>query len=97
MTHIKTQNIKRAHDTYMRSQLYTLNDCYVNHSYAKERAFDYCRTLVSMYNGRQGRIIGANCMTFSYGFIGEINGRPAFFWITRDYDRYIYIDELVKE
>ena len=94
MTHTTTKNIKNAHNQYYKSNLYTLYDCYTNHSHNKKQAFDYCRALMNKYNGRQGRIIGYNCMVFSYGFIGTINNRPAFFYITKDYDRYIYIDEL---
>ena len=94
MTHTTAKVIKNAHAAYVRSNLYTLNDCYTNASYYKQKAFNYCRDLVQKYNGRQGRITGYNSQVFSYAFVGEIDGKPAFFYITRDYDRFIYIDEL---
>lgn len=95
MTHSTTQQVKTAYCHYLNSRLYTLRDCYERPSYNKERAFDYCLELVQKYNGRQPRIIGYNTMQFSFGFIGSYDGnKPAFFYITRDYDRYINLDEL---
>lgn len=94
MKHTTTKTIKNAHNSYIKSNLYTLNDCYTNASYYKQIAYNRCRDLVKEYNGRQSRIIGYNSQTFSFGFIGTINEKPAFFYITKDYDRYIYIDEL---
>lgn len=96
MTHATTKNIKSAFYCYEKSTNYTLSDCYANNSYAKERAFNYCISQMIAHNGSGLKIIGYNCMTFSVGFMGEINGKSAFFYITRDYDRYIYLDELFK-
>lgn len=94
MTHTTTKVIKNAYNSYIKSNLCTLSDCYRNASYNKQCAYDYCLSLMLKYNGQAGCIIGYNCMVFSFGFIGEIYGRQAFFYITRDYDRYIYLDEL---
>lgn len=46
------------------------------------------------YNGKALKIIGYNTMTFSVGFLGTVDGRAAFIYITKTYDRYIYIDEM---
>lgn len=94
MTHTTAKVIKNAYNNYFNSNLCTLYDCYTNFSYNKQRAYDYCLSLMAKYNGQAGCIIGYNCMVFSFGFIGEYDGKQAFFYITRDYDRYIFIDEL---
>ena len=94
MTHTTDRCIKSAYKQYCRSCLYSLNDCYTNYSNRKEIAMDYCRRLKTEYHGIAGKIIGYNCMQFSYGFIGEIDGKTAFFYITKDYDRHIFEDEL---
>lgn len=95
MTHTKNATIKHAFERYANSNLYTLRDCYAKHSTAKENAYHYCiRLYLDTPAGRQPRIIGYNSMTFSFGFIGKHNGKDAFFYITRDYDRFIYLDEI---
>lgn len=96
MTHCTTKTIKNAYADYQNSNKYNLSDCYKNASYYKQNAMNYCRKLKYKYNGFYGKIIGFNCMQFSYGFIGTIDNIPAFFYITKDNDRYIYISELEK-
>ena len=94
MTHTTTQNIKNAHTAYEKSTDYNLYHCYNNHSYAKEKAWNYCVEQMIKHNGSGLKVIGYNSMTFSVGFYGEINGKSAFFYITKSYDRFIYLDEL---
>lgn len=94
MTHTKNKTIKEAYNRYLKSDICFLWECYGHCSRAKENAFEYCRGLVGKYNGGRGAIIGYNTNTFSYGFIGYIDNREAFFYITKDYDRYIFIDEI---
>ena len=94
MTHTTAKVIKNAYNAYLNSNDCTLFDCYKNASYYKQRAYDYCLSLVQKYNGQAWCITGYNSQVFSFGFIGEIDGKAAFFYITRDYDRYIYLDEL---
>lgn len=80
--------------THSKSTNRTLSDCYAKCSEAKEAAFDYCLQLFRDYNGRDLKITGYNTTTFSVAFYGEYNGRQAFFYITRSYDRVAYIDEV---
>lgn len=94
MTHCKTKQIKLAHQQYKKSNSWELFHCYDNYSYNKEKAMDYCKELMSKYDGFGLYIIGHNSMTFSVGFYGKIDGKKAFFYITKNYDRYIYTDEL---
>lgn len=95
MTHCTTKTIKDAYARFLNSDLYTLRHCYNRPSENKQRAFDYCVDLWRKYDGQQARIIGYNTTQFSFGFIGSFDGnRPAFFYVTRDYDRYIYLDEI---
>ena len=86
--------MKDAYKRYLESYNYTLSDCYSNWSCYKENAFSYCENSRKKYEGRGGKIVSYCLTNFSYGFIGVINGKKAFFYITRDYDRYIYLEDL---
>lgn len=94
MKHTNTAQIKRAYCEYLKSPNWRLWHCYERYSESKEAAYEYCLDLVHRYNGGTYRIIGFNSMTFSFGFVGEINGKEAFFYITKSYDRFIYLDEI---
>lgn len=94
MTHTTNKTIKGAYEKYERSRLYTLDDCYSSYSAAKENAMDYCVNLFIDHDGAEMKIIGYNSMTFSVGFMGIVDGKSAFIYITKDYDRYIFLDEL---
>ena len=94
MTHAPTQQIKQAYRNYCRSYNYDLYDCYEQPSRAKREAMDYCARLMEENNGKALKIIGYNTMTFSVGFIGVIDGKEAFIYITKSYDRYIYMNEM---
>ena len=84
--------MEKAYLYYKHSKLNNLGECYKNCSIYKERAFMYCMDLCTKYSGQDLRIVGYNCMTFSAGFIGYVNGKKAFVYITKSYDRYMYID-----
>ena len=77
---------------YSQSNLYSLNQCYLKHSNAKNNAFSYCLNLMRKYKGTDLRILSYNTFHFSVGFIGEYEGQKAFFYITPNYDRYILIN-----
>lgn len=94
MKHTKNAQIKGAFTAYQRATARYLHEVYRSWSNAKESAYDYCTDLMLKYQGHSPRIIGANTCTFSFGFIGVIDGKEAFFYITRDYDRYIFLDEM---
>lgn len=92
----KTKTIRNAYEGYLRSIDYhgyrDLWDCYARPSYAKERAYEYCENLRAQYNGHSATVTGFNCMMFTYCFIGEYEGKQAFFWITKDNDRCMILD-----
>ena len=100
MTHAKTTQIKKAYEQYKKSNCWELFHCYDNYSRAKENAMQYCKDLMQKYNGYGLYMIGSNSMTFSVGFIGKIPDnktgeiKEAFCYITKSYDRYIFIDEI---
>lgn len=96
MTHNNTKTMRNAYEQFNNSSIFDLDQCYYNFSRAKAQAYDYCIELFNRYNGVKFRITGYNSMIFSVGFIGEINGKKAFFYITPHHDRYIYIEELEK-
>lgn len=92
MKECKTTQMKANLERLWRTSETHLGEVYNTWSNAKERAYDYCLELVRKYNGYNYRILGANSCVFSFGFIGEINGRKAFFYITHTADRFMYID-----
>jgi hypothetical protein len=95
MKHTTAKNIRLAYEQYQKSNATQLYHVYGTFSANKQRAIEYCFNLAAQYGAfGRGRILSHNSMVFSYGFIGEYENRPAFFYITRDYDRYIFIDEL---
>ena len=92
----KTQNIKDAYHRYLMSTDYDLQDVYTTCSLRKAYAYNYCIELMNKYDGHTLKIIGYNTTTFSAGFIGVVDGKDAFVYITKSYDRFIYLDELNK-
>ena len=74
------------------SNKHYLSDCYNNYSYAKARAYNYCKDLQTKYNGYDFKIIGYNCMSFSVGFYCDFDGKTNFVYITKSYDRMCTID-----
>ena len=92
-----TKTMRNAYEMYKRSTKTYLHECYAKPSHAKQEAYNYCKRRWYQYNGVIDsdtfiRILGYNCMQFSVGFIGTYNERPAFFYITRTYDRVMYLD-----
>lgn len=94
MQHAKIREIKHAYQRWMNSSDYSLRDVYKSHSWRKEHAFDYCRTLCRDYDGAELRIISYNSNIFTCGFVGVVDGKKAFVYITPSYDRYAYLEEL---
>lgn len=84
--------MNEAFSRYISSNKRTLSDCYKTFSSAKVSALEYCYKIMDTYNGYDLRIIGHNSETFSVGFIGTIAGQKAFFYITKDHDRFILIN-----
>ena len=98
MTYCKNKQMKYAYKNYLHAENTSLEDCYKNYSQAKENAFYYCKQLQNKYNGVSFKIISYNCMQFSAGFVGEIIedaiAKKIFVYITKNYDRFCYIEDL---
>ena len=92
MEHCTKSLMNEALSRYIRSNKRTLSDCYGTYSNEKFDALEYCYDLMNIYDGYDLRIIGYNSQTFSVGFIGTISGQKAFFYITKDHDRFILIN-----
>ena len=92
MVHCTKSLMNEALSRYIRSNDRTLSDCYSTYSNEKFNALEYCYKLMDKYDGYDLRIIGHNSQTFSVGFIGMIAGQKAFFYITKEHDRYILIN-----
>ena len=92
MKKANTKTLKSAYARYQQSSNYTLRDCYENYSYAKERAFNYCKELCEKFNGNDLKIISYNTFGFSCGFVGLIENKKVFVYITKDYDRFLELE-----
>lgn len=92
MEHCTKSIMNEALSRYISSNKRTLSDCYSTYSNEKFSALQYCYELMDKYDGYDMRIIGHNTSTFSVGFIGTIAGQKAFFYITKDHDRFILIN-----
>lgn len=92
--HTKAQNIKDAFSTYSHTETRNLWQAYGKPSYAKEVVWNRCVELMKEFDGYGLSVIGCNTNTFSAGFLCEIDGKHAFVWITKGYDRFVYLDEI---
>lgn len=93
MTKTTVSKVRNAYEAWQRSSSTSLRDVYGRFSQAKEEAYNYCCKQFREFDGERFRIIGANTDTFSVGFVGKIGDRYAFFYITRDNDRYCYLND----
>lgn len=99
MTHCNNRMMKVNATKFMNGHgLPSLYHAYSNPSGAKDEAMTYCKKLahdMCSVNG-EVRIMSYNTFNFTAGFIGmhPEDGRAVFVYITRDNDRYIYLDEL---
>lgn len=91
MTYTNNKTMRNAYERYESSRDYDLFSCYERPSHAKMQAWEYCKSLCEKHDGYGLKIIGFNTMSFSAGFVGEIDGEIAFFYITKDYDRWANI------
>lgn len=73
MKNIKKETKRGQHfwASYDRSNKYTLKDVYKNCSYTKELAFNYILRQCNKLDGKGVKILGANCMAFSVGFLTD--------------------------
>lgn len=67
-------------------------EAYEKPSIYKVRAWEYCKSLMNEYKGYGLVITGKNCMAFSAGFIGYVDGLKCYFHITKSYDRYMPLE-----
>lgn len=70
-----------------------LRDVYGRYSFDKEKAFRYCVELKEALNGKGLVILSHNIMCFSVGFTfpHPETGAECFAYITRDYNRFCFI------
>ena len=93
MKQTKTKAMKENYNYYLRNENgNSLYYVYNTYSCEKGRAFKYCQELMAKYNGYNGKVLHGNTFTFTFGFVGEIEGKKAYFHITRDNDKYILLD-----
>lgn len=86
------KQMQGAINSHKMSNTYSLSDCYNSYSYAKERAYNYCRNLYNEYNGYDFKIISYNTNQFSVGFYCDFDDKTNFVYITKSYDRMCAVD-----
>lgn len=94
MKHTNSKLIVDAYYRYLKSNDNRLWDVYKKVSMDKVNAYNYCNDKKRELNGINLKIITHNYQSFTVGFIGELDGRNAFIYITKDNERFIYLDEL---
>lgn len=94
MKHTNSKIIVDAYYRYLKSNDNRLWDVYKSCSQAKVNAYAYCNSKKRELNGRDLKIVSHNSQLFTVGFIGELDNRQAFIYITKDNERFIYLDEL---
>ena len=94
MVHCKSKIMAAAYNSYLKSSDRELWHVYGKYSEYKVAAMEYCKKLAADHCAPSVYIIGHNCNTFSVGFVGVKDEKETFFYITKDYDRFIYMDEL---
>lgn len=94
----KDQRIARANAEYAyNNRRWTHEDLYYAYerpSYAKQRAWQYCKDLRNELGGWDMLVSSHNTFSFSvvFKFLDE-DGRLCYAYITRDYDRFCYAEE----
>ena len=78
-------------EAYCNSNWYTLEDAYARPSTAKQAAFERCLRQCEAENGKQLRVISANCQFFAVAFeVRNSFGATELRVITRCHDYLIY-------
>lgn len=78
----------------MHNPIRSIYEAYKSPSWAKERAWEYCEQLCKEKNGKNLIVCNFNTMVFSAGFEFVENGIRHIAYITRDYDRFIPVEEV---
>lgn len=63
-------------------------ECYGRHRYEKEKAYDYCISLVNDLDGYAYGIASYSIMQFTFSFKFDMDSKTYRAWITKDYNRY---------
>lgn len=99
MKQTKNQQIKSSYEMYKRCTNGTnLFNVYNSFSSRKYNALEYCKKLMLQYDGTNGQILTSNTFAFTFGFTGKITDektgetKKAYFYITKDYDRYMILN-----
>ena len=89
----KKEKLNEYYKKYLNCYKFTLFDCYINPSYTKISIFENIKMYLSNnFNCHNFKILSYNSSMFTVGCLGVYNGKNAFFYITKDYDRVMYLD-----
>lgn len=85
-----------AHRAWTHDSIYS---AYKNPSTRKVNAWFYCKELCKEMNGYDLIISAAGCQTFSvvFTFVERGTGRKCYAYITRDYNRFCYAEDVQQE
>ena len=94
MEQVKWSKLESVYKRWMDSNKEYLWQCYPSGcSDAKYKAYSYCQDLMRKYDGRGGVIISHNGWMFTFGFVGQYDGKVAFFYITKEHEYVAIIGE----
>lgn len=82
-TKISDNQAKKIFDVIRYCNKSSLYDVYASFSRRKVQAMQFCKELQLDFGGFCGAILGANCFTFSYGFIFEYDSKTYVCKITK--------------
>ena len=83
----------RIVESYNRSRVYSLSQCYGRFSSEKQSAWEYCQNLCRKKDGSGLKVISYNGWMFTAGFKYEENGKSYLMYITKSEDRPIELED----
>lgn len=89
----KKEKLVKYFKEYLLCENFNLFYCYHKPSYKKIEIFDNIKfNLKNKFKCYNFKILSHNNNIFTVGCLGTYNGKDAFFYITKDYDRVMYLD-----
>lgn len=99
MKHTKSKEIIKSHYCYQMYRSFLSKDLSKTSGVFQEKVdkrYHHCLDMMERYQGKDLKVLSPWWKKLEFAFFGEINGKQAFFRITKRHDRYIYIEELPK-
>lgn len=88
-----TKALRDAYWKYNKSNYNGIYDAYDRPSYAKVKAWEYCRDLCENLKGSNLKVVGFNMFKFSAGFTFNMDNKKYFMYITDTSDRAVEVED----